>query len=134
MSVRRSVIASLLVLCCAVSAIAQTAYDPATEPRVTQAKGSWHNGAAGLGDRVTVTVRNFPALLAKPPRDHPHKSGTVSADDGHYQSGLHGVTLRTGPDVGNRDPIAECGMRISDCGFGNGRCCRSQPPDSRQPE
>ena len=65
MSVRRSVIASLLVLCCAVSAIAQTAYDPATEPRVTQAKGSWHNGAAGLGDRVTVTVRNFPALLAK---------------------------------------------------------------------
>ena len=35
MSVRRSVIASLLVLCCAVSAIAQTAYDPATEPRVT---------------------------------------------------------------------------------------------------
>ncbi len=65
MSVRRFVSASLLVLCCVISASAQTTYDPATEPRVTQAKGSWHNGVAGLGDRVTVTVRNFPTLLAK---------------------------------------------------------------------
>jgi hypothetical protein len=64
MSVRRVVFA-LLALCCVVSLTAQTPYDPATEPRVTQAKGSWHNGAAGLGDRVTVTVRNFPALLAR---------------------------------------------------------------------
>lgn len=65
MSVRRIVVASLLALCCVLSAAAQQTYDPATEPRVTQAKGSWHQGAAGLGDRVTVTVKNFPALLAK---------------------------------------------------------------------
>ena len=65
MSVRRILAASLLALSCVVSATAQTPYDPATEPRVTAAKGSWNKGAAGLGDRVTVTVRNFPALLAK---------------------------------------------------------------------
>lgn len=69
MSVRRIVVASLLALSCVLflpaQTTAQTTYDPATEPRVTQAKGSWHQGAAGLGDRVTVTVRNFPAMLAK---------------------------------------------------------------------
>ncbi|MFL6247593.1 MAG: hypothetical protein ACJ74H_16330 [Thermoanaerobaculia bacterium] len=65
MSVRRIAVASLLALCFVISAAAQTAYDPATEPRVTHVKGSWHNGSAGLGDRVTVTVRNFPKLLEK---------------------------------------------------------------------
>jgi hypothetical protein len=65
MTLRRFVFASLLVLCGAVSSTAQTTFDPATEPRVTRAQGSWNNGAAGLGDRVTVTVRNFPAMLAK---------------------------------------------------------------------
>lgn len=69
MSVRRFVVASLIALCCmtfSFEATAQgTAYDPATEPRVTAAKGSLHTGSAGLGDRLVVTVRNFPALLAK---------------------------------------------------------------------
>ena len=67
MSVRRFVFASLLALCCVASSgqtAAQATYDPATEPRVTQAKGE-HSSAAGLGHRVVVTVRNFPALLAK---------------------------------------------------------------------
>ncbi len=67
MSVRRFVVASLLALCCVVSSpdiTAQTTYDPATEPRVTKAVGV-RGGSAGLGDRVIVTVKNFPALLAK---------------------------------------------------------------------
>jgi hypothetical protein len=41
-------------------------YDPAAEPHVIAAKGFWHvGGAAGLGDRLEVTVKNFPALLQK---------------------------------------------------------------------
>lgn len=56
----------LVVLCLVASAaIAQTTYDPATEPRVTKAVGSWNNGSAGLGDRLVVTVKNFPTLLQK---------------------------------------------------------------------
>lgn len=63
MSVRQFLLASLIVFSSV--AAAQTAYDPATEPRVIDAKGSWADGSAGLGDRLEVKVRNFPALLQK---------------------------------------------------------------------
>jgi hypothetical protein len=70
MSVRRVMFASLVALWCVVSSVvihAQAAvpYDPATEPQVIAATGSGFNGAAGLGDRLEVKVKNFPALLAK---------------------------------------------------------------------
>jgi hypothetical protein len=64
MSIRRFVFVALWCLV-ASFVTAQTAYDPAKDPRVTKAVGSWHNGTAGLGDRLEVTVRNFPALLQK---------------------------------------------------------------------
>jgi hypothetical protein len=41
------------------------AYDPAIEPHAVAAKGSWREGSAGIGDRLAVTVRNFPKLLEK---------------------------------------------------------------------
>jgi hypothetical protein len=78
MFIRRVILASLLVLPSLVTAQNATApsaatatappasYDPATEPRVIAAKGFWRRtGSAGLGDRLEVTVRNFPALLQK---------------------------------------------------------------------
>jgi hypothetical protein len=58
MPIRRFVFA-LVCLLSTVGAGAQAA----TDPRVTKAIGSWNNGSAGLGDRLVVTVRNFPALL-----------------------------------------------------------------------
>lgn len=64
MSVRRVLLVVLCLLAVPV-AFGQTAYDPATEPRVTKVVGSWNKGSAGLGDRLIVTVRNFPALLQK---------------------------------------------------------------------
>jgi hypothetical protein len=77
MSFRRMICASLLAV--AGTASAQTApattatnvFDPATAPHVLEATGSALNHtAAGLGDRLTVKVRNFPALLAKVPSCH----------------------------------------------------------------
>lgn len=66
MSVRRCTLIVLACLAVASSTFAQgSTYDPATEPRVTKAVGSWHNGSAGLGDRVFVTVKNFDKVLAK---------------------------------------------------------------------
>lgn len=71
MFVRRVILASLLVL--PILATAQNAtpaptkpkYDPVTEPHVIAAKGYGRNGSAGMGDRLEVTVRNFPGLLEK---------------------------------------------------------------------
>jgi hypothetical protein len=63
MPVRIVVLVALLV--CSFVAEAQTTYDLAAEPRVIDAKGSWHDGSAGLGDRLEVKVRNFPKLLEK---------------------------------------------------------------------
>jgi hypothetical protein len=74
MSFRRFIVASLLAFPTLVTAqnaatpattATTTTYDMANEPRVIAAKGSWRGGAAGLGDRLEVTVRNFPALLQK---------------------------------------------------------------------
>lgn len=68
MSLRRFATASLFALGCvlpSLGATAQTTPDPGTEPRIIKAVGDRKGGAAGLGDRVVVTVRNFPALLAK---------------------------------------------------------------------
>lgn len=72
MSVRRVIVASLVAVWCVVSSLeihaqaaAAAAFDPATEPQVIEATGSWFNGVAGLGDRLTVKVTNFPALLTK---------------------------------------------------------------------
>jgi len=68
---RRFIVASLLALPTLVTAQnaatpIPTTYDPATEPRVIAATGSWHGGpTAGLGDRLEVKVRNFPELLKK---------------------------------------------------------------------
>lgn len=71
MSLRRYVLASLLALGCVLPSLgiaAQTAkptpVEPAAEPRVIKAVGD-RRGKAGLGDRVTVTVRDFPTLLAR---------------------------------------------------------------------
>jgi hypothetical protein len=71
MFVRRVILASLLVLPSVVTAqnattpAAKLNYDPATEPQVIAAKGYGHAGSAKIGDRLEVTVRNFPALLEK---------------------------------------------------------------------
>jgi hypothetical protein len=67
MFVRRVILASLLVLPSLVKAQtpAKPNYDPATEPQVTAAKGFQSGGSAGIGDRLEVTVRNFPVLLQK---------------------------------------------------------------------
>lgn len=72
MFVRRIILAFLLVLPTIVTAQNTNSpppppqnYDPATEPQVMSAKGYGRNGSAGLGDRLEVTVRNFPALLEK---------------------------------------------------------------------
>ncbi len=76
MFVRRVILASLLLLPLLVTGHSVTAqnattpstkpnYDPATEPHVVAAKGVQRGGSAGLGDRLEVTVRNFPALLEK---------------------------------------------------------------------
>ena len=71
MFVRRVILASLLVLPCLATAQTATApaaklnYDPATEPQVIAATGFVRGGSAGIGDRLEVTVRNFPALLEK---------------------------------------------------------------------
>lgn len=57
---------ALLVVLLGFAVIAQQAanpYDPATAPHVVKVVGSGPNGSAGLGDRVSVTVRNFPKLL-----------------------------------------------------------------------
>jgi hypothetical protein len=71
MSVRRLVFASLVVLWC-VGSSAQTLappaaanYDRSTEPHVVRAVGENADGSAGLGDRLTVTVKNFPVMLSK---------------------------------------------------------------------
>jgi len=60
----RPLLRASLLLPFAVTTLAQT-YDPATEPRIVSATGSWHDGSAGLGDRLEVKVRNFDKLLAK---------------------------------------------------------------------
>ncbi|HYC61028.1 MAG TPA: hypothetical protein VEK79_15815 [Thermoanaerobaculia bacterium] len=60
---RHVLLASLILL--STAAAAQQAYDPATEPRVVGAQGSWQDGSAGLGDRLEVKVKNFPSLLQK---------------------------------------------------------------------
>ena len=71
MFVRRVVLVSLLVLPSILTAQnaatppASLGYDPATEPHVTAAKGFEREGSAGIGNRLEVTVRNFPALLQK---------------------------------------------------------------------
>jgi hypothetical protein len=71
MFVRRVILASLLMLPSFVTAQNATAppanasYDPATEPQVIAAKGYGRSGSAGMGDRLEVTVRNFPVLLQK---------------------------------------------------------------------
>lgn len=66
MFVRRVVVASLFLVSSIVSAQeAKSSYDPATEPHVLSAKGSWHNGSAGIGDRLEVRIRNFDRLLEK---------------------------------------------------------------------
>lgn len=71
---RRIVLASLVALC-SVVAVAQTTpaanpFDPATAPHVLEATGSGPMHTAGLGDRLTVKVRNFPVLLGKVPSCH----------------------------------------------------------------
>jgi hypothetical protein len=73
MSVRRPVVASLVLLC-SVALRAQTPaarapnpFDPATAPHVLEATGSGSMHTAGLGDRLTVKIRNFPTLLGKVP-------------------------------------------------------------------
>ena len=56
----------LFVLSCCLSVSAQQAtspYDPATAPHVVKVTGIQPGGAAGLGDRVVVSVRNFSKLL-----------------------------------------------------------------------
>jgi hypothetical protein len=76
MFVRRAILASLLMLPILVTGHSVTAqnatappaspsYDPGTEPQVIAAKGYGRSGSAGMGDRLEVKVRNFPALLEK---------------------------------------------------------------------
>lgn len=88
MFVRRVILASLLVLPSSL-VTAQNAkpnYDPATEPQVIAAKGFKNGGSAGIGDRLEVTVRNFPALL-----------GTVSGNCHAIVLFLDGLPLRQMP-------------------------------------
>lgn len=63
MFVRRLIVASLVLLFSFTVAAQQ--YDPATEPQVISAVGSWRDGSAGLGDRLEVKVRNFDKALGK---------------------------------------------------------------------
>jgi hypothetical protein len=64
MPVHRIALVSLVL--CSLAALAQqpVATDPAI-PRVIEAKGSYHGGSAGLGDRLEVKVRNFDVMLEK---------------------------------------------------------------------
>jgi hypothetical protein len=70
----RVVLASLVALCSVVAAAQTTPaanpFDPATAPHVLQATGNGPMHSAGLGDRLTVKVRNFPVLLGKVPSCH----------------------------------------------------------------
>src|SRR5690348_1499992 len=76
MSFRRLMFASVLVFASVASAQTTTTtaaapvFDPATAPHVTAATGYGPKNTAGLGDRLQVTVRNFPTLLAKVPSCH----------------------------------------------------------------
>ena len=57
---------ALIVLFLCGAAVAQptaNAFDPATAPHVLQAVGSRSDHSAALGDRISVSVRNFSKLL-----------------------------------------------------------------------
>ncbi|MEA2488831.1 MAG: hypothetical protein QOH21_623, partial [Acidobacteriota bacterium] len=61
-------LAVALCLATPLAAMAQTkpaTFDPATAPHVLKATGSRPGGSAGLGDRITVTVRGLDQLLAQ---------------------------------------------------------------------
>src|SRR5690349_4726352 len=78
MSFRRMILASLLAVSSVASAqtatttttAAANVFDPATAPHVLEATGGGPLRSAGLGDRLQVKVRNFPALLSKVPSCH----------------------------------------------------------------
>jgi hypothetical protein len=59
---------ALIVVSICVAGFAQstgTSFDPATAPHVLQAEGSGWEKRGGLGDRLTLKVRNLPVLLAQ---------------------------------------------------------------------
>lgn len=62
--IRFSLVLLVLSFCLTVSGQqAASPHDPATAPHVLKVTGSLAGGAAGLGDRVVVSVRNFSKLL-----------------------------------------------------------------------
>lgn len=54
---------ALLTLGLLIASMAAAQTNPPTVARVVKARGSRPDGSAGLGDRLTLTIRNFPSLL-----------------------------------------------------------------------